>query len=273
MAVDEADPTVNQMLGQLLSRHGVPFRIEDGFRHVMPNGMAMFANLVNTRQEPRGWTSQLNVVLELSRDRRIIECFAHTADRERELPGDLIGYFARADFHAMLALLQDPGAQADPCGDDQVEAETWMIGGKSRRLTIGSITPKQTVGDEIGGIEFSNMFRSTEAFIKTLPMDDRCHWIRVYIAQVRGELAIVEFLLDNDPVASFAEYAQHMEYVKTAGFYSYRNFMVIHPMDGGDLRVQDRTGEEVSWAKGGAMSAAAPKSQRPLTKAPWWRFW
>jgi len=122
-------------------------------------------------------------------DRVLVESFAGWALEEDEAAKQAFEKFLRASLHVLLAVLVEPGL-----GADQVEWETWRLGGVTWRACIGPMILQGSPPEPFVCGELLDQLRD-----QLLPRLSECvpHWVRFYFWRSSEQQTCTEALLDN----------------------------------------------------------------------------
>ena len=204
--------TLEKELSELMLGHEIEVHVENEW--VVP-----FCRLPAIRATwyPRGESGLLEIDVLLEDQRIINECFAGVGVGRSGL-NDALQNFCVNSFHVLLASfwgLSDP---------DQVETECWNIEGKQYTAFIGNFGTRGSA--EVDAEIPKNLFEVIEKAIKAEPPKDTLSWFRCFFCDVSGEQTF-EALKNNEVWASGVSALQSLPWVKTKGYYSVRNFLVL----------------------------------------------
>ena len=201
-------------LSRLMQAHGVAYQIEREW--VVPNG-ALPA--IRASWFPRTESGVLEVEVLLENKSIVNECFAGIGAGEAAI-SDAFQNFTTNSFHVLLAAFWN---RVDP---QQVTTEEWVVSGKSFRAYIGNFGTRGSVG--IKPSVPSELFPAIQSAIEREPLSQDWHWVRHFFCDVKGERTY-EALLDNQPWEAGIESMRSIAWVKSTGYYSVRNFLVLRP--------------------------------------------
>jgi hypothetical protein len=127
-------PDLNPQIADLFRRHGVE-AVPDGEWVLLPaSRIKANAEVVRETVHPEARVVQLDVRLRIGLGRVLVESFDGTGTTTDEAVRDALEGFARGSFHVLLRALVAPST-----GDDQVNQEEWLVGGRRFRATVGGM--------------------------------------------------------------------------------------------------------------------------------------
>jgi hypothetical protein len=215
---------MTEFLKDLFHDHGVEAVVE-GDEVVFPRQlMRGSAAIVRDQPQKNIHSVQLDVRLRIGLGRTLVESFGgFGATRERAI-ADAQSNFVANSFHVLHAAFFSEH-------DDQVRREQWAIGGRPKRVTLGTIGIRGQ-SSEVAAVA-PEWFKKFEAQLRSRNLRPGTHWLRYYYAQVDHRPLSCEVLLDN-------EVWQELQSVMAAeagplgsGFLSLRVFLVVQ--DGMDI--------------------------------------
>jgi hypothetical protein len=115
---------------------------------------------------------------------------------------------------------------------EQVTREEWIVGGLPRIAIIGPIVPRgrpdrvDAMWREMGsdGVAW---FKFLVQQIEMAQLGPGTHWIRLYYAQIRKQMAACEVLLDNTTWGPVQERMETAGWPAEDDFYSVRLFLIL----------------------------------------------
>ncbi len=201
-----------QQLSDLMEAHDVPFHVENEW--IVPYGQLP---AIRATWFPRENTGRFDVDV-LVRDGVILqECFAGFGAANVGI-ADGLQNFCTNSFHVLLAAFWDKN---DP---DQVTTERWLVGNKPYKAYIGNFGTRGSKDAEPSIPD--GLFESIEKTVKLESLDHDCHWIRHFFCDVKGDQTF-EVLLDNEHWQNGRESLMSLDWQKSGGYYSVRNFIVL----------------------------------------------
>ena len=203
-------------LAELMHAHGVPHEIRKEW--VVPNGElpAIRANWYQLDGYGR-----LDVDVLLERDVLIHECFAGIGDGNTAIR-DAMHNFAINSFHVFLAAFWERNES------DQVTTETWTVGGSDFIAYVGNFGTRESAG--VDAVIPEGLFPAIKSSVESQALTSSWHWVRHYFCDVKGKQTF-EALMDNEHFEPGVNRMTSMPWVKSEGFYSVRNFLVLRPAD------------------------------------------
>lgn len=180
------------------------------------------AEIVKDRVHPQGHSIQLDIRLQLSRERWLIESFGGFGDTRDQAVGDAFSTLVRGSLHVLLrAFFSVPGYE------EQITVESWNIAGTPRTVVFGNAVLHGRAPEAVR--DPTEWFGRLETGIRSQALSPEAHWIRFYYAHNRGEELATEALLDNETWTSVEELMQAFPWPASEGFYSARLFLVVLP--------------------------------------------
>lgn len=204
-------------LSQLFDAHEVPFHVENEW--VVPFGRLP---AIRATWFPREQSGRLDVEVLLDDEGTIIyECFAGFGAPDTG-KADAIKNFCINSFHVLLAAFWEDN---DP---EQVTTERWLIGERAYTAFIGNFGTRGSKGlvPELPPA----MFETIENAVKSQRFNGNCYWLRNFFADVEGEQTF-ESLLNNEVWDHGLHALRSIEWPKSDGYYSVRNFIVLTTAD------------------------------------------
>ena len=134
-------------------------------------------------------SDELDVRLEITPGRTIIESFAGVSETQAKAIGDALTNFTANSFHVLLAAFFQPE-------DQEIRRDEWVIGGMKSRVTIGNVGVRGTLPRQ--GDPMFAWFKRFEESIKCERLRPGIHWARLYYGQMQGRAIACEVLLDNN---------------------------------------------------------------------------
>lgn len=229
-------------LRELLARHGVAAVEQEGYwSGLAGTGLRLNGEIVGEKTvKPDLISVQLDIRLEFEDGRMLIESFGGWAPTRQKAVDVALDNFKQNTFHVLLS------AFGLTQNDEHAVQESWVVGGRPRKVTYGNVLIKSTEKQSRNAVGW---FTSFEERLKAYPLPSGTHWVRVYYGQQASEVLGFEVMLDNKPWPEMQAEAAKFAWPTAEAFLSVRLFMVV----------QD---EPESWLP--------PPNVK--TK-PWWRFW
>ncbi len=165
---------------------------------------------------------QIDYELRLADERTIVESYAgYGADKNAALGQGLFKFCAGA-FHVFLSAYWQ---HHEP---EQVEIESWTIDGSPWKAFTSALINNTSEG-QTAHIAHDYMER-LQAAVSTLSLDQRDHWISVFIYLLRDEMT-TEVRVDNAISAELTDTVRGMAWPEAEGYYSQRQFILLRPAD------------------------------------------
>ena len=213
------DTNVNDILLKLLESHGVSASVKSDWIETTA-GHKLAGNVVREIPSPAGTVNlQLDFYFDLPDGRLLIESFAGLGTSREDAIKDGIQNYVANSFHVILSSF------TDMANTDQVETEEWTINGRKRNVVIGGMGIRRFSDAEFNPP--TKWFSVVQKEIERMPLDDRCHWIRCYYAQMDGKPMAIEALLDNEESAILLASMKQIEWPTDPEFYGLRIFLVV----------------------------------------------
>ena len=204
--------TLETELSELFGAHEVPFHVENEW--IVPLGKLP---AIRATWFPREDSGLLEVEVLLEDDRIINECFAGIGSALEGI-NDALQNFCVNSFHVMLASLWDLN---DP---DQVTTESWSFEGKEYTAFIGNFGTRGSA--ETNAEIPDKLFEKIEKTIRRETLKDKLSWFRCFFCDVSGKQTF-EALKNNESWESGVAALKSLPWIKTNGYYSVRNFLVV----------------------------------------------
>jgi hypothetical protein len=214
------DGDVTEHLDFLLRSHGVATERHGPTLVIPGTSYRAEAEVVTDRVHAQAHSIQLDVRLQLSPDRCLIESFGGFGDTRTEAVGDAFSHFARGSFHVLLRSFLVLASD-----DEQVTVESWSIDGTPRTVVIGNVLLRGRAPGEVRNP--TEWFDVLETAIRSSPLSPEAHWIRFYYAQSGGQELATEALLDNETWDYLVESMRAFPWPVSEAFYSARLFLVV----------------------------------------------
>lgn len=203
-----------EAIAQLFEQHGVAVE-RSGERVLLPEHGCWF----QTRVFPRDSGScQLDFAMRLPGGRTLVESFGGFGKKSDAMARDAVENFTRSSFHIIYRGLLVPGS------DDQVEVQTWTIGGVDYHVTLGPVVHR---GHPPEGAHPASWGPHFEAAIAQQSLPDDLCWLRFYYAHAQGETRGLEVLLNNEPWEPIERVMGALDWPKVSSFYGIRAFFVL----------------------------------------------
>lgn len=213
------DAELNDILRKLLESHGVSASVQSGWVETS-TGYKLAVSVVREIPSPEGTvTLQVTFYVDLPDGRLLIESFAGVGTSKEAATKDAFLNYVSNSFHVILAAI------TDVTNTNQVETEEWTISGRNRTVVIGAMGIRRFTKAELNPP--TEWFSMVQQEIERLPLDERCHWIRCYYAQMGGKSMAIEALLDNEDSAELIDTMKRIEWPSDPDFYSLRVFLLV----------------------------------------------
>jgi hypothetical protein len=206
------------LLLDLFRAHGIDAEPGAEWLELPKHGLSANACVVREVQQAGAVSVQLDVRLEFDSGRTLIESFVGAGKSRAEAICDAMHNFAVNSFHVILAAFLN-------VENDQVSEEQWFIGGKQRRVTIGTVGVRGN--PPVQGEHLVGWFRLFEEKLNDKQLQLGAHWIRVYYGQLQGTTTACEVLLDNDVWDEMQAEMAAIAWPVGHDFYSVRVFLVV----------------------------------------------
>jgi hypothetical protein len=204
----------NVELTELFRAHGVTCE-EDGEWIVFPRKeMRAQARIFDP---PVTETIQLDVDLEIWPGWLLVESFAGYAGLGKDRAASIANAFeafALASLPVLLSAFLLPRPLAG------VDREEWLINGRPRILTLGTVLHRGQNADP-------SWFADFEKAIKTSALSEGTHWIRLYYGQLNRKPMVHKALLDNEPWPEIQRAMERFDWWTGDDFHSARLFLVV----------------------------------------------
>jgi hypothetical protein len=204
--------TLEKELSELMSAHEIQFHVENEW--VVPSSKLP---AIRATWYPREANGLLEVDVLLEDERIINECFAGIGSGRSGI-NDALQNFCVNSFHVLLASLWGLN---DP---DQVITECWKFDGKEYTAFIGNFGTRGS--GEVNAEIPEGLFEVIEKTIKSEPLNGDLSWFRCFFCDVSGEQTF-EALKNNEVWESGLSALKSLPWVKTNGYYSVRNFLIL----------------------------------------------
>jgi len=195
-----------------MQAHGVACSTEREW--VVPNG-ALPA--IRASWFPRAGSGVLEVEVLLENKSVVNECFAGMGDGEAAI-GDAFQNFTTNSFHVLLAAFWNIN---DP---QQVTTANWTVSGKTFTAYIGNFGTRGSMG--VTPTVPAELFPTIQRAVERESLSQGWHWVRHFFCDVKGA-PTYEALLDNQPWQAGTDGLRSISWVKSTGYYSVRNFLVL----------------------------------------------
>lgn len=213
------DAALNDVLLKLLQSHDVPASVQSDWVETSA-GFKLAASVVREMPSPEGtFNLQLDFYVDLPDGRLLIESFAGLGTSRVDAINDGFQNYVSNSFHVILSTI------SDFVNADQVDTEEWTINGRTRNVLIGGMGIRRITYAEF--TPPTEWFSTIQNRIENLPLDERCHWIRCYYAQVDGKPMAIEALLDNEESSILVDAMKQIEWPTDSEFYGLRIFLVV----------------------------------------------
>lgn len=210
---------LQQALEALLKGHGLAAAPYEDWVVVDGRLPGIRATVADPRRQEGRVLLRLDVEVALSADEVILESFVGLGEDESAALGNALQNFCVNSFHVFLA------AFWNHVETDQVLVEDWQVGGQAWRAVIGNFGCQSAGGAPVQVPDA--VFPTLESHIKALPLAGACHWMRSFHCNIDGEETCTEVLLDNAPWPEAQAAVAALDWPRTDGYYSARNFLVL----------------------------------------------
>jgi len=206
------------VIRQLFRQHGVDARADGGEWILLPD-LRRLRSQIHQREAHQGVaTVQLDLLLELSPERTLVEAFAGVGELPAAAVFDALENFRVGSLHVFLAAF---------CGQktEQVDIEEWTIRGQKRRVVLGPVGVRGA--PPVEGKDLVAPVRTFEEFVRGAEFGPGIHWLRLFYAQQQGNMLACEVLRDNDIWIAAQAAAAAADWAPGEEFYSVRLFVMI----------------------------------------------
>jgi len=210
--------SVNEELQKLFQAHGVEAILQDDWLVFPGRSLKANAVLVGETAHEAVVTVQLDVHLQNTSGRTIVESFAGVGATAAQASADALQNFVANAFHVMLAAFFG-------IGGDQVTVEKWKVENKPYRVTIGSVGVRGE--PPVQGETLVAWCQPFAEKLKQHPFPPGTHWVRVFYAQIGGETLACEVLLNNEVWDEMQTEMAATDWPAGEAFYSLRHFVVL----------------------------------------------
>lgn len=218
------DVGLNDILRKLLESHGVSASVHSDWVETS-NGYKLAVGVVREIPSPEGTVNlQVDFYVDLPDGRLLIESFAGVGESKEAAIKDAFQNYVSNSFHVILSAI------TDVTNTNQVETEEWTINGRNRTVVIGGMGIRRFTKAEFHPP--TEWFSVVQQEIERFPLDERCHWIRCYYAQMGGKPMAIEALLDNEDSAELIDTMKRIEWPSDPDFYSLRVFLLVQEFKG-----------------------------------------
>jgi len=223
------DKALNDTLLKLLESHGVAASIRSDWIETSA-GYKLAVNVAREIPSPEGTVNlQLNFYVDLPDGRLLIESFAGIGKSKDSAIQDGFHNYVTNSFHVILSSISDI---ADA---QQVVSEEWTINGRKRNVLIGQMGIRRFSDTEFDPP--TEWISTVQKQVELLPLDERCHWIRCYYAQMDEEPIAIEALIDNENSSILTDTMKQTEWPIASEFYGVRVFLMVQEIE--DYQTKD----------------------------------
>lgn len=213
------DANLNSILLKLLKSHGVSASVHFDWIETS-TGHKLAASVVRQFPSPTGTVNlQLDFYVSLPDGRLLIESFAGLGTSKQDAIKDGLHNYVSNSFHVILSSI------FEVANTDQVETQEWTVNQRQRNVVIGGMGIRRFTDSEFSPP--TEWFSTVQKQIERLPLDDRCHWIRCYYAQMDGRPMAIEALLDNEESPILSNTMKKIAWPADSEFYSLRIFLMV----------------------------------------------
>ena len=204
--------SLKQTMAELLSAHGIPLHEEGEW--VIPYGELPALRATWFAGEKSG---RLDVEVLLPDNRVIDECFAGMGEHQEGIK-DAVHNFSVSSFHVFLAAFWKIN------DSEHVTTQEWIVGGKQYIAYIGNFGTRGSV--EANASIPEGLLDAIKTAVMNEDSSSGTQWYRCFFCNIAEEFSF-EALANNEPWASGVTALQQLDWEKSAGYYSVRNFLVL----------------------------------------------
>jgi len=168
-------------------------------------------------------SSQLDVLVITPDGINIVESFGDFgADLDEAIRRNFQN-FSISCFHTLLVAF----GYDDQAVIESIDIEEWKIGEKKWTAYIGNISPKSTSELPDISAQTSTFFSAIENGIRSQTLTNNYHWFRGYYMQHNDKIALIEFIIDNNPSTAIDEELYAIPVIPNIKFCSCRIFIFL----------------------------------------------
>lgn len=201
---------------QLFEQHHIPYTMEQDW--LIPYADFVQYPAIRALWFPYEINGCLQIEVFHHDSTLMIECFAGVGVGDEAI-SDAMQNFCLNSFHvfavAFWGLPQD----------DQVVIEQWEIQGKHYTVYVGAMGTRLMHLNQFPALP-ENWFDHFSAEIRKDSNWDALAWFRLFVGNNQGQLTI-EVLRNNDIWKEAQDVLSELKWVKSDGYYSIRNFLIL----------------------------------------------
>ncbi len=210
----------NKEIELLFSNHGFSIDENNGKLFVNTENKISIESRLNQRENENGYTSRLDVRIELPNGQAIIESFGDIGENSENAKNKNIQNFALNSFHVISACLNNNKE------DEQITFEEWKVDESEWDVYIGNFGMKGSTNEPVEVP--SGLFDLIEKLIKdNIKKENEYYWARFFFAQFKNEISAIEFLVNNETFEEGRLHLSKLPWGLRDEFYSVRNFLII----------------------------------------------
>jgi len=207
---------INSLLAETFRKHGINCDLESNLLIFEKQQINAHARLFD-RTTSSVIVLQLDIKLEISPGKEIVESFAGFGNDADTAVRDVYDNFLRNSFHVLL------GAFFTDKYDREINRYKWDVNGRTFEIVMGQIGIR---GKRLDNLPMKWLIQFEE-MVKSMNLSDDTHWIRLYFAQSNGKISTREILLDNDIWIEAEPLVNTFDFPIAESFLSLRVFLVM----------------------------------------------
>ncbi len=228
---DMSEIDLNPAIAEILTNHGVQLEIKGDEIHASMSELLIISAVIRTQKLQEGmWKSRMDMWIKTESGEEIREAFS---DFGPDLNGCIDKNIQNFCGSTLYPLLRAFGSQ-----DEDVLASTEVreiVSGRTRyEIFEGNIGTK-VIPEVSGGLEISKAMEDVitrfnekiEKGIQSGYLGKHMHWFRAYCCQMKDEIVISEFLMDNEPLTGYESLFKDLPLLANVTMASYRRFYVV----------------------------------------------
>ena len=176
-------------------------------------------------QRQDGATIQLDIETEtdaLGASSPLMDSFAGIGPTQRDAAKNAFGKFLIGSFHVMAEALT-----SHRCDSGQVEWEDWLAPGAGWKVCSGPLLTQATKECRTSSQYGDVLARIRELFV--LQAEPGPHWVRIFIAFLRGQVHSTEVMLDGVEWRGAQELCREARWTPSDEYESLRHLLVALP--------------------------------------------
>lgn len=210
----------NKEIELLFKNHNLSIEEENGKLFVNSENKIAIDSRISQKEHENGWTSRLDVRIELPNGQAILESFGDIGDDSETAKNKNIQNFALNSFHTIAAYIYDDKE------DEQITYETWHVDENEWEVFIGNFGMKNSTNEPVEIPE--KLFDLIEILIKqNLNQATDYYWARFFFAQYDQEISSIEFLINNESYEEGQMELSKLPWELRDEYYSIRNFIIV----------------------------------------------